>query len=188
MSDAEVREKALTALDDMWTNFGTDYPHVSRKKYMPGAIGARIVRLSDPEQGYEMYYHSSMKQNKAGSYADKEIHLEENFKSCMTRDGGTLPAHRRNYRCIEPDLFTNSDARHLGSGTGSRIYLTRMASSCHHAAVRMTKVYKKPDANISSTHLKPKRWQMVQVASRLQARHTTSGTIQRKLRGVLLAK
>ena len=40
----------------------------------------------------------------------------------MTQGDGTLPKHRRKYRCTEPGLFTNSDTDHPKSSTGSRIY------------------------------------------------------------------
>jgi hypothetical protein len=189
LSDAEVRMKALTALDDIEDSFNQDFPELSQKKYMPGAMGVQIVELSDLEQGYGIYYHSSMKQNNADNYAGEDIQLAEDFKGHMTQDDGTLPAHRRSYRCTEPGLFTNSETGHPGSSTGSRIdFVDKKGEFLPPCGGELGNTLYETGCQLSSPHLKPKRSGMVQLVSRLQARQHTFGTIRRKFHFVSLAK
>jgi hypothetical protein len=123
LADGEIIAKALDALDDMEERFDTDFPNLNPKKFRPAAMGVQMIRLNDPEQRYKIYYHSSMKQNKPPVYSGDEVQLAQSLENLMIQDDETIPVHRRNYRCTEPGLITNSDTAHPGSSLGSRFYI-----------------------------------------------------------------
>ncbi|KAF4461661.1 hypothetical protein FALBO_11543 [Fusarium albosuccineum] len=102
--------------------FPTDYPHLSRAKFMPGAMGVQVVKPSDSNQGYEIYYHSSMRMTNM-KHERHELQLAESFRKLVIQDNGDLPVHRRDYRCTEPGLFTNSTEANPEHNPSSRIYI-----------------------------------------------------------------
>ena len=123
LADFEIRHKALQALDDMAERFDTDFPNLDPKKFMPGAMGIQIIEVKEPETGYHIYYHSSMKQNTEPDYHGEDVQLAEEFQDLVIVDDKTVPVHRRAYRCTEPGLFTNSRTTNPGSSSGSRVYI-----------------------------------------------------------------
>ena len=123
LNDSEIRHKALQALDDMEERFDTDFPDLNHNNFMPGAMGIQIIEVKEPEPGYHIYYHSSMKQNSQPDYQGEEVQLAEEFQDLVIVNDEAVPVHRRAYRCTEPGLFTNSRAANPGSSSGSRIYV-----------------------------------------------------------------
>ncbi|KAI0537947.1 hypothetical protein GGR58DRAFT_526889 [Xylaria digitata] len=123
LTDGEVRAKVLEALNDMEDRFPLDFPSLNPNRFKPGTMGILITQPGDPGQGFRIDYHSSMKHNKNPDPEGIEIQLAERLGNLMIQDAGTLPVHRRNYRCTEPGLFSNSDDITSETGSTSRIYV-----------------------------------------------------------------
>lgn len=123
LSNFEIKDKALQTLNDMKKRFDTDFPNLNLKNFMSEAMGIQIIEVKEPEPGYHIYYHSSMKQNTRPDYHGEEVQLTENFQDLVIVDDNTVPVYRRAYRCTEPDLFTNFRTANPGSSSGSRIYI-----------------------------------------------------------------
>jgi hypothetical protein len=122
-SEGEIRASALQALDDMEESFDTDFPNLSPRKFMPGAMGVQVTQATGTEQCYKIYYHSSMRQHKAPLFNGSQVALTEKFQQLVLQDDGHIANHRREYRCTEPGLLTNSGNEFPESALGSRVYI-----------------------------------------------------------------
>jgi hypothetical protein len=84
-SEGAIRASALQTLDDMEERFDTDFPNLSPRKFMPGAMGVRVTQATGTEQCYEIYYHSSMRQHKAPLFDGRQVALIEKFQQLVLR-------------------------------------------------------------------------------------------------------